>query len=241
MTNDIRALLQRITAIEGRLTPVMPGSGLNPQQKSVDQLPALFRPKTISPTLTKKPYQKHPMDGKLVGGESARPPIAALDEAMQDVEEDILTKVKKDLEVYLDKLDHHLHQDDGNRKQQTPDLDRLTRKQQIDRDLVLKAKRAVQDPSMLEDPTQQELSVHVPPQPQVNPTLPESPAVKTYAMANGTVIEAHGDKQQGFELRHGQRSLPTRFDSLDHADMAVKLFQRRLANNQISKDYVDER
>ena len=69
MSNDIRDILSRLTALEGKLTPVSVKHGLNKQQDSVPQLPALFKPKDISPTLSKKPYQKHPMDGWLVGEE----------------------------------------------------------------------------------------------------------------------------------------------------------------------------
>jgi hypothetical protein len=245
MTQDIRSILERMTAIEGRLTPVMPARGLNPQQKSVDQLPALFRPRSISPTLTKKPYQKHPMDGKLVGGESAPTAANALEEAMQDVEEDVLSRVKRDLTNYLDKLEKEAHRDDGQRERDTPELDKLAKKSKLDRDLVVKAKDAVEkhqaEEEVAEDPTQQELSVHTPPQPQVNPTLPEAAPIKTYEMYDGTVLEAHGDEHQGFELRRGGRSLPTRFDRLDHADMAVKLYQRRQAKQDLSQDYIEER
>ena len=245
MSNDIRGILERMTAIEGRLTPVAPGPGLNSQQKSADQLPALFRPRSISPTLTKKPYQKHPMDGKLVGGESTRPAANALEEAMQDVEEDVLSQVKRDLTNYLDKLEREVHRDDGQRERDTPELDKLAKKSKLDRDLVVKAKDAVEkhqaEEEVAEDPTQQELSVHTPPQPQINPTLPEAAPIKTYEMYDGTVLEAHGDEHQGFELRRGGRSLPTRFDRLDHADMAVKLYQRRQAKQDLSQDYIEER
>jgi len=244
MTQDIRSMLERITAIEGRLTPVVPGPGLNPQQRSVNQLPALFKPRNISPTLTKKPYQRHPMDGKLVGGESARPSHNALEEAMQDVEEDVLSKVKRDLTNYLDKLEQQVHRDDGRRDSETPELDKLAKKQHMDRDLVVKAKDAVAKHSteeVSEDPTQQELSVHAPLEPQVNPTLPESAAVKTYNMGDGAVLECYGDQENGFELRRGSRRLPTRFDSLDHADMAVRLYQKHLAQQDPSQDYIEER
>lgn len=245
MSTDIRSLLERMTAIEGRLTPVMPGQGLNPQQKSADQLPALFKPRSISPTLTKKPYQRHPMDGKLVGGESAKPTHNALEEAMQDVEEDVLSRVKRDLTIYLDKLEKEAHSDDGRRDRETPELDKLAKKSKLDRDLVTKAKDAVEkhqaEEEVSEDPTQQELSVHAPDVPQVDPTLPESAPIKTYEMHDGTVLEAHGDEQRGFELRRGGRTLPTRFDRLDHADMAVKLYQKRKSQQDLSQDYIDER
>jgi len=35
--------------------------------------------------------------------------------------------------------------------------------------------------------------------------------------------------------------LPTRFPRLDHADMAVKLFQKRRQRQHSSQDYIEER
>jgi len=69
MSNDIKDIIERLAILEGRVTPTTVKHGLNPQQQSVKQLPALFKPKDISPTLSKPPYQKHPMDGWLVGEE----------------------------------------------------------------------------------------------------------------------------------------------------------------------------
>ena len=58
MTDPIYNIIERLALIEGKTTPVSVRHGLNTQQKSVGQLPALFKPHNISPTLTKKPYQK---------------------------------------------------------------------------------------------------------------------------------------------------------------------------------------
>jgi hypothetical protein len=104
MSNDIRDIIERLAILEGRITPTEPVGSQNPQQKSVHQLPALFKPRDISPTLTKKPYQKHPMDGKLVG-DSVEPTKSPLEEAMQEVEEDMLSKVKRTFVDYLERLE----------------------------------------------------------------------------------------------------------------------------------------
>lgn len=224
---DIRSILERLAAVEeGKLTPVNVKHGLNKQQKSVDQLPALFKPKDISPTLTKKPYQKHPMDGKLVG-DSVEPTKSPLEEAMQEVEEDMLSKVKRSFVDYLERLED---------------------KNKIDAHLVRKAKDELDiandpDPEneeIEEDPTQQDFDI-VPAQPPVeNPTLAEAP-VKTYAMEDGSMLECYGDEEQGFEIRKGGRSLPTRFRNVDDADMAVKIFQKRNRKPQGNQDYIEEK
>ena len=109
MSNDIRDILQRLTAVEGRLTPVGVKSGLHKQQKSVPQLPALFKPHHIK-ALGSKTDPAHPMDGYMVG-DSIEPKKTALEEAMAEIEEDMLSKVKKDLTQYLDKLEKRVRVD----------------------------------------------------------------------------------------------------------------------------------
>ena len=224
---DIRSILDRLATVEeGKLTPVNVKHGLNKQQKSVDQLPALFKPKDISPTLTKKPYQKHPMDGKLVG-DSVEPTKSPLEEAMQEVEEDMLSKVKRTFVDYLERLE------DDNK---------------IDGHLVRKAKDELDiandpDPEneeIEEDPTQQDFDIVPAQAPIENPTLAEAP-VKTYPMEDGSMLECYGDEAKGFEIRHGERKLPTRFRNVNDADMAVKIFQKRNRRPQGNQDYLEER
>lgn len=227
---DIRSILDRLATVEeGKLTPVTVKHGLNKQQKSVDQLPALFKPKDISPTLTKKPYQKHPMDGKLVG-DSVEPTKSPLEEAMQEVEEDMLSKVKRSFVDYLERLED---------------------KNKIDAHLVRKAKDELDiandpdpenesDEEIEEDPTQQDFDIVPAQSPIENPTLAEAP-VKTYAMEDGSMLECYGDEEQGFEIRHGERSLPTRFRNVNDADMAVKIFQKRNRTPQGNQDYIEEK
>jgi len=224
---DIRSILDRLATVEeGKLTPVNVKHGLNKQQKSADQLPALFKPRDISPTLTKKPYQKHPMDGKLVG-DSIEPTKSPLEEAMQEVEEDMLSKVKRTFVDYLERLE------DSNK---------------IDSHLVRKAKDELDiandpDPEneeIEEDPTQQDLDIVPAQAPVQEPVMAESP-VKTYPMEDGSMLGCYGDEKRGFEIRHGERKLPTRFRNVNDADMAVKIFQKRNNKPQGNQDYLEER
>ena len=244
MSSDIRDILSKLRDLEeGRLTPVAVKKGLNQQQKSVDQLPALFKPKNISPTLSKAPYQKHPMDGKLVG-DSVEPKKNALEEAMQEVEEDMISKIKGDFIKYLDKLEKKVAHDDDIKDRGTPNLDKLEKKQNVDRDLIDKARDAVEagaaEEDMYEDPTQSEPAPDFKPEPVEDPVLPESAPVHTVAMED-TVFEIHGDDESGYEIRHNGRSLPTRFPNIDHANMALKLFQRRRAQQDRGQDYIEEK
>jgi hypothetical protein len=94
MSDDIRSILDRLATVEGRLSPA---------QQKVPQLPALFKPRHIR-ALGSKTDPAHPMDGYMVG-DSVEPTKTALEEAMAEIEEDMISKVKKDLTQYLDRLE----------------------------------------------------------------------------------------------------------------------------------------
>ena len=73
---------------------------------------------------------------------------------------------------------------------------------------------------------------------------PQAPAA-TFEMADGVALECWGDDNSGYELRRGERALPSRFKNLDHAGMAVKLYQARQRQQRpeqdLSQDYIEER
>jgi hypothetical protein len=148
-----------------------------------------------------------------------------LKEAMQDIEEDMLGKVKKDFVDYLERLE------DRNK---------------IDKDLVAKAKKelglttkadeAVTDPESFQDTE----VAHDIDQMALSQAVAAEQPVKTVAMEDGAVLEIYGDEGRGFEVRRGGRSLPTRFQNIDHADMAVRLFQQRRKKQDLAQDYIDE-
>jgi hypothetical protein len=94
MSNDIKHILERLAAVEGRLSSA---------QQKVPQLPALFKPKHIR-ALGSKTDPADPMDGYMVG-ERGQPRGTALEEAMAEIEEDMVSRVKKDLTQYLDHLE----------------------------------------------------------------------------------------------------------------------------------------
>jgi hypothetical protein len=243
MSDPIYGIIERLALIEGKTTPVTVRHGLNKQQQGVPQLPALFKPRNISPTLTKKPYQKHPADGYMVG-DSAEPRKPSLDEAMQEVEEDMVSRVKGQFADYLEKLE---------------------KENKLDSHLVSKAKHDLkigddgevdenatwdQDVQPIGDPADTEVAHGVEDHLAADVAAPaapmsavsESPA-KTYTLEDGTCLECWGDDSKGYEVRHGGRSLPTKFPRIDHADMAVKLFQKRrqAAQQDQNQDYIEEK
>jgi hypothetical protein len=122
--------------------------------------------------------------------------------------------------------------------QRSSELERKASKEIQDRN---PAKADDQDVS--EDPTQYEPSGedYVPP-PTINPVMAEAGPVKTITLEDGTCLECYGDQVRGFEIRHLGRVLPSRFGSLDEADMAVRMFQahRKNAARNSSADYIEE-
>jgi hypothetical protein len=214
--------------IESDLTPVSVKKGLNKQQKSVPQLPALFKPENISPVLTNQ-TQKQPL-GKNMFGDSREP--VALARHMSEIDEDMLSRVRNDLTQYLDYLENK--KDD--------ELD--DKKQRLERQAVEK----VQDKNPAKSGNQDEYSETE--EPMLSGTAMMSPVsvgecnepVKIIALEDGTCLECWGDQNQGFEIRHGSRILPSRFRTLDEAEMAVEMFRahRRGLPQDPSDDYLEE-
>jgi len=223
MSNDIRSILDRLATVEGRLTPA---------QQRVPQLPALFKPRHIR-ALGAKTDPAHPMDGYMVG-DSVEPKKTALEEAMAEIEEDMISKVKKDLTTYLDQLEKKVRVDRDLKDKAQDAVARGEVEEEIDTDPA-----AMQGPS---DPGDTEVAHAA--ELDVAKTLgaPQAP-VATFEMADGVALECCGDDDQGYELRRGGKTLPSRFRSLDDAGIAVKLYQARRQAQQRNSDadYIEER
>jgi hypothetical protein len=171
-----------------------------------------------------------------------------LSEAMQEVEEDMISRVKGQFADYLEKLEKENHLDG-----------RLVRK--------AKAELNIDDDPQTEDEVEENATWDTDVQPIGDPAdtevahgvedhmaaavaapaapmsaVSESPA-RTYTLEDGTCLECWGDDESGYEVRHGERRLPTRFPRIDHADMAVKLFQKRrqAAQQDQNQDYIEEK
>lgn len=104
-------------------------------------------------------------------------------------------------------------------------------------------KRRAEEDQVEEDPTTQDPVENPPQAPVQDPVLPESAPVQVYEMDDGTMLECWGDDDRGYEIRRNGQSMPSRFRSRDHADMAVELFKKRrkqqLANSD--QDYIEEK
>jgi hypothetical protein len=219
MSDDIANILKRLAVIESDNTPVGVKKGLNKQQKSVPQLPALFKPENISPVLGSN-NQTKPL-GKNMFGDSVRPVRSALAERMSEIDEDMLSKVKKDLTQYLDKLEQKA-------KQEIQDKNPAKADDQDDYD---------------EDTQEESQEPMLSGTAMMNPvSIAECGPVKIITLEDGTCLECWGDQRRGFEIRHRGRVLPSRFGNLDEAEMAVEMFRahRRSLPQDPSEDYLEE-
>jgi len=230
--DEIYTIMQRLALIESTITPDNVSKGLNAQQKSVPQMPALFKMPGQGPVLGGDPDKKAPGAGYMVGSnESVEDDEEALEEAVTS--EDKLDRVKKSFADYLDSI--------ADEKKDTDLKDRV----RVDRDLAKKPKKdssivAKQVVGVAEDPTEEDPIVQMPTAPVQEPTYAESAPVKTIALEDGRACEIHGDERSGFEIRHGGRAMKSRFKNLDQAQMALEMYMAQQRKQDESADYVEE-
>ena len=227
MNDDISKILNRLRVIESDLTPVSVKHGLNKQQKSVPQMAALFKPDNISPVLGND-TQKKPL-GKNMFGDSKEP--VALARHMSEIDEDMLSRVKQDLGQYLDYLENRKDDEIEDKKKR----------------LVRQAAEKVQDRNPAKPGDQDEYDETQ--EPMLSGTAMMSPVsvgesthLRTIALEDGTCLECWGNPDSSIEIRHGDRVLPSRFRTLDEAEMAVEMFRahRRGLPQDPSEDYLEE-
>jgi hypothetical protein len=226
--NDIYSIVDRLRILE---------EGLDKNQKSVNQLGPTFRPKTVA-VLTAKTDPKNPMAGKLVGGAESAEREEAMLEA--DMAEDVLEKVKRSFTDFIKNVEKEIKDTDIKEKK-SEDTD-LKSREPNDRGLRAKdhPSRHLRDPEDDQEDLPSDRAYERGESPYDAPERQtESHAVKTLQTEYG-VFEMHGDERAGFEIRRAGRSLPTRFSTLDEAEMAVEMFAHRRRMADESQDYLDE-
>ena len=227
MNDDISKILDRLRVIESDTTPVSVKHGLNKQQKSVPQLPALFKPENISPVLTTQ-TQKKPLGKNMVG--DSKEPIA-LARRMKEIDEDMLNSVRQDLGQYLDYLEAKKDDEIEDKKQS---LERQATEKVQDKNPARAGNQDEYDET--EEPMLSGTAMMSP------VSVGESTHLRTIALEDGTCVECWGNPDSSIEIRHGDRVLPSRFRTLDEAEMAVEMFRahRRGLPQDPSDDYLEE-
>ena len=230
--DEIYTIMQRLALIEGSLTPVDVKKGLNTQQKSVPQMPALFSMPDQGPVLGGDPDKKAPGSGYMVGSdESVEQEEEMLDEAITS--EDQLDKVKKSFAEYLDSIADE--KKDTDLKDKVKGDSDIKEKNTKDSSIIAKQITAV-----AENPTEEDPVVQMPTAPVQEPVYTESAPVKTIALEDGRACEIHGDERRGFEIRHNGRAMKSRFKNLDQAQMALEMYVARHRQQDESADYIEE-
>ena len=230
--DEIYTIMQRLALIEGSLTPVDVKKGLNTQQKSVPQMPALFSMPDQGPVLGGDPDKKAPGSGYMVGSdESVEQEEEMLDEAITS--EDQLDKVKKSFAEYLDSIADE--KKDTDLKDKVKGDSDIKEKNTKDSSIIAKQITAV-----AENPTEEDPVVQMPTAPTQEPVYTESAPVKTIALEDGRACEIHGDERRGFEIRHNGRAMKSRFKNLDQAQMALEMYVARHQQQDESADYIEE-
>jgi hypothetical protein len=194
----------------------------------------LFRPGKGGPILGGNPDKYSVTKGYFVGAESKENDEEPIEEALA-TEEKLLDKVKKSFIDYLDSVDNTVN----NKKDQdisSKPADKDIGARAKSKDIVAKIK------DLEEDPTEAMPPADVPTASIQEPTYAAQPSapIKTITLEDGRVCEIHGDEHKGFEIRHGNRKLPSRFKNLSHATMAMEMYQTRYRQQDESADYVDE-
>jgi len=238
--NDIYSIVERLRILEEGLTPTTVKHGLNKQQKSVNQLSATFKPKTVA-VLTAPTDPKNPMAGKMVGGceeeinneiDPAKDRTTIASEAKMS--EDVLEKVKRSFTDFIKHVENEIKDSDlKDKKHEDSDI---KKKEKQDRDLLPKQNKMGEDSAQginsIPDGPQETGAVST-------TTVTESP-IKTIAMEDGSICEIHGNEHNGFEIRHRGRCLPSKFKDIDQAEMALQMFQHHRRKKDESQDYIDE-
>jgi Mg2+ and Co2+ transporter CorA len=181
--------------------------------------------------LTAKQDPKNPMAGKLVGSDES----VEREESMLEAEmaEDVLEKVQRSFKDFIKQAEEQIKDSDIKEKKKE-DTD-LKNKEVKDRALKVKDQPVAEDPTTQETPGPTMTSA-----PVTNPTYGESAPVKSVALKDDMICEIHGNERDGFEIRRGARSLPTRFKNIEQAELALEMFMARMKRQDESQDYLDE-
>ena len=230
--DEIYTIMQRLALIEGSLTPVDVKKGLNTQQKSVPQMPALYKMPDQGPVLGGDPDKKAPGSGYMVGSdESVEQEEEMLEEEVTS--EDQLAKVKKSFAEYLDSIADE--KKDTDLKDKVKGDSDIKEKNTKDSSIIAK-----QITGVAENPTEEDPVVQMPTAPTQEPVYTESAPVKTIALEDGRACEIHGDERRGFEIRHNGRAMKSRFKNLDQAQMALEMYVARNRQQDETADYIEE-
>jgi len=230
---------------------------LDAAQRSVKQLPALFKPAQTSPQLSGPYPGRNATQGYLVGeGEEVTNPMAqavtrrimnrhpewitrygvdALMQAIDDVTEgdsDWEEIGSSDVSAYVNYVGDYLRDHHGSREE----IDEA--KESATEDVISAVKKKLGD--YLSD-----LSQEIKKDPDLKDKMPREidqiKAVKTIQTDDGHEIKIHGNEDDGFRISIRNQDLKTAFKNLDEATMACEMYCARRRDDRLNADYMEER
>jgi len=235
---------------------------LDAAQKSVKQLPALFRPADTSPQLSGPYPGKNATRGYLVGeGEEDVNPMAravtrrivnqhpewimrygveALMQAVDDVTEgegNFEEIGSSDVSAYVQYVKDALDDRMGDRSEMADRRPFAEAKDTATEDVLDTMKRRLGD-------YLQDVAKAIKQDPDLKDKIPQHidqiKSVKTLKTDDGHEIKITGNEDDGFRVSIRNKQSKTRFPNLDEATMAVEMFCARRRSAAESADYIEE-
>jgi len=234
MSTDIKNILQKFNQLQ---------EGQNAVQKSVPQLPALFKPKDISPVLGSKTDPEHPTKKFFVGSESK-------DQEVDEAEQITFEPARATTQVI---------------KQGNKVLGTVTNPQlaSVIKNAIGKGEMTLTGPltkipeaNTTEDVLStvkkklgdyiQDVATAIKKDPDLIDQVPKDidhvgPAVKTLTTDDGHEIKIHGNEDDGFRITIKNRPHSAKFENLDHAVMACEMYCNRRRKADTNTDYIEEK
>ena len=234
---------------------------LDAAQKSVKQLPALFKPAQTSPQLDGPYPGKNATRGYLVGeGEGDDNPMAmavrrriinqnphwivkygvdaieyAIDEVVGNDDWDEIGS--SDVSAYMDQLGQYLRDHYSDRSEMDDRKPFAEGAETATEDVISTMKKKLGD-------YLQDVASAIKKDPDLVDKIPQDidqiKAVKTIKTDDGHEIKIHGNEDDGFRISIKNKDLKTAFRNLDEATMACEMYCARRRKQAESADYIEE-
>jgi hypothetical protein len=235
---------------------------LDAAQKSVKQLPALFKPADTSPQLSGPYPGKNATLGYLVGeGEGDNNPMAqAVTRRIVNQHPELLMKYgprevmqaiddvtegdndweeigSSDVSAYVNYVKDYLRDYHGSREEMDDREPFTESKETATEDVLSAMKKKLGD-------YLQDVATAIKSDPDLKDRIPQDidqiKAVKTLKTDDGHEIKITGNEDDGFRVSIKNKQSNTRFPNLDEATMAVEMFCARRRSAAESADYIEE-
>jgi hypothetical protein len=239
---------------------------LDAAQKSVKQLPALFKPAQTSPQLDGPYPGKNATRGYMVGegDESVNPMVQAVHRRIAFTRPEWITKYgmdaidyaiddivgddwegeeigSSDVSGYIRMIGEYLRDRAGSREEMAnrrPFAEEVVSEATATEDVLSSIKKKLGD-------YLQDVATAIKKDPDLVDKIPQSvdqiSAVKTITTDDGHEIKIHGNEDDGFRISIKNKDAKTTFRDLDEATMAVEMYCARRRQAAESADYIEEK